>query len=76
MCLISCRCVRRNESKIYDRRIAQEEAMVDGWLDKADLSESIKQGAVVQGRKGDPAVGGKSRSLCLMSSWESFVHLL
>lgn len=39
--------------------LAQEEALIDQWLDKVDLSENIKKGVVVQGRTGRPAVGSK-----------------
>ncbi|MBP9706497.1 MAG: hypothetical protein KBD78_02575 [Oligoflexales bacterium] len=38
---------------------ADEDSAIEQWLDKSDLSENIKNGAVVQGRKGRPAVGSK-----------------
>lgn len=44
---------------VESNKLVQEEAMIDEWLDKTDLSENIKQGVVVQGRKGRPPVGSK-----------------
>ena len=40
-------------------QLAKEEVMIDKWLEKTDLSENIRNGVVIQGRKGRPAVGSK-----------------
>ena len=40
-------------------RIRKEEALIDEWFNATDLSENIKNGVVVKGRTGRPAVGSK-----------------
>lgn len=51
--------MKEKSTKRNADKVAKEEAVVDQWLEQADLSENIKSGVVVEDRKGRPAVGSK-----------------
>lgn len=42
-----------------DEKIKQEEAKIDKWFNKADLSADIRDAVLVEGRKGRPQIGRK-----------------